>query len=139
MALIERPVIACFLRFEGKICVLKRSQAVGSSPGRWHLVTGFLEPDVAPLDHAMTEILEETGLEAESITLIGAPEPIRVERPSQGWVWVIHPFLFDAARSGLRLDWEHDEYRWIEPAELHAIDCAPWIRDVWLALMALEA
>jgi ADP-ribose pyrophosphatase YjhB (NUDIX family) len=139
VAYVERPVIACFLRHEGKISVLKRSQAVGSSPGRWHCVTGFLEPGIAPLDQVMTEILEETGLDAASVTLIGAPDPLRVERPSQGWVWVIHPFLFDAASPELRLDWEHDEYRWIEPAELEVVDCVPWIRDVWIALAALEA
>jgi hypothetical protein len=38
----------------------------------------------------------------------------------------------------LRLDWEHDEYRWIDPSELEVVDCVPWIREVWLALVALE-
>jgi 8-oxo-dGTP pyrophosphatase MutT (NUDIX family) len=134
----ERPVIASFLRHEGKICLLKRSQAVGSSPGRWHCVTGFLEPGIEPLEQVMTELLEETGLAADAVTLIGSPEPLRIERPSQGWVWVIHPFLFDVATPDLRLDWEHDEYRWIEPVELDTSDCVPWIRDVWLALGALD-
>jgi 8-oxo-dGTP pyrophosphatase MutT (NUDIX family) len=134
---VERAVVACFLRHEGKICLLKRSQAVGSSPGRWHCVTGFLEPGVLPLEQAMTEIAEETGLDARTVRLVGAPEPLRIERPSQGWVWVVYPFLFEAASPSLRLDWEHDEYRWIEPAELDSSDCVPWIRDVWFALGAL--
>ena len=139
MTVLERPVVACFLRHGGKICLLKRSQTVGSSPGRWHCVTGFLEPGVQPLEQAMTEILEETGLDARTVELIGAPEPIRMERLSQGWVWIVYPFLFEAASPSLRLDWEHDEYRWIEPDELESSDCVPWIRDVWMALGALEA
>ncbi|MCC7367528.1 MAG: NUDIX domain-containing protein [Chloroflexi bacterium] len=136
VALLERSVVACFLRFDGRICLLKRSQSVGSSPGRWHCVTGFLEDGIAPLDQALTEIVEETGLEAAAISLVGAPEPLRMERPGQGWVWVVYPFLFDTASSSLRLDWEHDEYRWIDPAELASSDCVPWIRDVWTALSA---
>jgi len=132
--LIERAVIACFLRFGGQICLLKRSQAVGSSPGRWHCLTGYLEPGVEPLEQAMIEVAEEVGLAADSITLIDAPPPLRIERPSQGWVWVIYPFLFEAASAELRLDWEHDEYRWIDPAELATADCVAWARDVWGAL-----
>ena len=68
------------------------------------------------------------------VSAIATPDPIRVERPSQGWVWVIHPFLFEAHTRTLHLDWEHDEYRWIDPAELETTDCVPWIRDVWRAL-----
>jgi 8-oxo-dGTP pyrophosphatase MutT (NUDIX family) len=131
---IERAVVACFLRHGGKICLLKRSLAVGSSPGQWHCVTGFLEPGVPPLEQAITEIVEETGLTLEAVRLAGAPEPLRMERPHQGWVWVVYPFLFDADTPSLRLDWEHDEYRWIDPSELATSDCVPWIRDVWTAL-----
>ncbi|MGE3269601.1 MAG: NUDIX domain-containing protein [Chloroflexota bacterium] len=127
-------MIACFLRYGAQICILKRSQSVGSSPGRWHCVTGFLEPGVDPLQQVLTEIHEETGLLPESLQLRGAPEPLRIERPGQGWVWIIFPFLFDTASSTLHLDWEHDEYRWIDPADLQSSDCVPWIRDVWHVL-----
>jgi 8-oxo-dGTP pyrophosphatase MutT (NUDIX family) len=137
VTVVERAVVACFLRHGEKICLLKRSQAVGSSPGRWHCVTGFLEPGVTPLDQVMTEIVEETGLDAQTVRLVSAPEPLRMERPSQGWVWVIHPFLFETDSPSLQLDWEHDEYRWIDPIELETSDCVPWIRDVWIALGAL--
>ncbi|MCC6175137.1 MAG: NUDIX domain-containing protein [Chloroflexi bacterium] len=136
MALLERAVVACFLRYGGKICLLKRSTLVGSSPGRWHCVTGYLEPGVAPLEQALTEIVEETGLGADDVRLAVAPAPLRIERPGQGWVWVIHPFLFEAVSDTLRLDWEHDEYRWIDPTDLATSDCVTWIRDVWGALSA---
>ena len=126
--------MACFLRHGGKICLLKRSHAVGSAPGRWHCVSGFLEPGVGPLEQALAEIGEETGLVGEAVRLVAASPPLRIERPAQGWVWVIHPFLFDAASPRLRLDWEHDDYRWIEPAELARSDCVPWLALVWSAL-----
>ena len=135
MELLERPVVACFLRHGDKICLLKRSQAVDSAPGRWHCISGFVEPGVEPLEQALAEIGEETGLEGEAIQLVAAPPPIRIERPSQGWVWIIHPFLFDVASSELRLDWEHDDYRWVEPSKLATSDCVPWLTLVWDALV----
>jgi ADP-ribose pyrophosphatase YjhB (NUDIX family) len=134
--LLERSVVACFLRHDGKICLLKRSQAVGSARGQWHCVSGFLEPGVGPLDQAFAEIDEETGLVGEALRLVCAPNPIRIERPAQGWVWVIHPFLFDAATPELRLDWEHEEYRWVEPVELATSDCVGWLALVWEAIEA---
>ncbi|MDP8922985.1 MAG: NUDIX domain-containing protein [Chloroflexota bacterium] len=134
MELVERPIVACILRHGDKIALLKRSQSVASSPGRWHCVTGFIDAGVAPLEQALIEIAEETGLAGDALSLAAAPPPIRVERPHQGWVWVIYPFLFDAASPELRLDWEHDEYRWIDPAELPNTDCVTWVETVWEAI-----
>lgn len=136
--LVERTVVACFLRHAGKLCLLKRSQTVGSARGMWHCVSGFVETGVGPLEQALTEIDEETGLAGEAVRLVCAPEPIRIERPSQGWVWIIHPFLFDAASAELQLDWEHEEYRWIDPTELAASDCVAWLGLVWTAIEGIS-
>jgi len=132
--LVERAVVACFLRHGDKICLLKRSRAVASAQGRWHCVSGFVESGVGPLEQALAAIGEETGLVGDAIQLAASAAPIRIERPVQGWAWVIHPFLFDAASPDLRLDWEHDEYRWIEPADLATSDCVAWLPLVWRAL-----
>ena len=86
---------------------------------------------MSPLEQALTEIDEETGLARDAASLVAAPPPIRIERPEQGWVWIIHPFLFDVAAPDLRLDWEHDDYRWIDPSELATTDCVAWVRSVW--------
>ena len=134
IGLVERPVVACILRHEGRIALLKRSQAVGSSPGRWHCITGFIEGGTGPLEQALTEIGEETGLSGDGIALVTAPPPICIERPHQGWVWVIYPFLFDTLSPDLRLDWEHDEYRWIDASELVSMDVVPWVLTVWASL-----
>ncbi|MCC7106939.1 MAG: NUDIX domain-containing protein [Chloroflexi bacterium] len=134
MKLVERAVIACFLRHAEKICLLKRSQAVASAQGRWHCITGFVDAGVEPLDQALAEIGEETGLAGDTIRLVAAASPIRVERPAQGWVWIIHPFLFDATTTELTLDWEHDEYRWISPDDLASSECVAWVSLVWSAL-----
>jgi ADP-ribose pyrophosphatase YjhB (NUDIX family) len=134
MELTERAVVACILRHGGRICLFKRSAAVGSAQGRWHCISGFLDAGVEPLDQAMVELAEETGLEGDALRLMASPAPIRIPRPSQGWVWVIHAFLFETGTAEMRLDWEHEEYRWIEPTELADSGCVPWVVDVWRAL-----
>ena len=132
--LVERSVVACILRHAGRIALLKRSQAVGSSPGRWHCVTGFVDEGRGPLEQALTELHEETGLAGGVVWLVAAPPPIRIERPHQGWVWVIHPFLFEIDSPDLRLDWEHDEYRWIDRSALAHWDVMPWVKTIWECL-----
>ncbi len=75
-----------------------------------------------------------TGLVGDALRLVRSPEPIRIERPTQGWVWVIPPFLFDVATPELRLDWEHDAYRWADPTELTSDDCVSSLTRVWTLL-----
>jgi len=78
--------IACFLRYGGQICLPQ------AQPGGWVVgralatgLTGYLEPGALPLEQAMTEVAEETGLDGDTVTLVLAPPPLRIERPSQGW------------------------------------------------------
>ena len=93
---------------------------------------------MSPLEQALTELDEETGLARDAVSLVAAPPPIRIERPAQGWVWVIHPFLFDVATPDLRLDWEHDDYRWIDPSELATTDCVAWVHTVWASFGLMQ-
>ena len=41
-----------------------------SAPGRWHLVAGYLPRGADPLEHALTEVAEETGLESTQVRLM---------------------------------------------------------------------
>lgn len=45
-----------------KVLILKRSQKVGSYPGRWAGVSGFIEENETPMDAARREVYEETGI-----------------------------------------------------------------------------
>ncbi len=117
------------MTFEGAILVLKRSSLVGSYQGKGAAVSGYLEGD-EPSHRAMVEISEELGLENDAVSLRAAGAPLLVEETDH--TWVVHPFRFELLdKTGLRLDWEHVELRWISPDMLSSMDTVPGLEEAW--------
>jgi 8-oxo-dGTP pyrophosphatase MutT (NUDIX family) len=125
----ERHVVTAFLTHRGRVLVLKRSGRVGSFQGRWAGVSGYLEGDESPLERALKEIEEETGLGREEVVLEREGAVVAAPDPKRGVVWVVHPFLFRAKHQAIRLDWEHDEARWVRPKELLELETVPKLRE----------
>ncbi len=126
-------VVACVLRRGNMVCLFKRSQSVGTSKGKWNAVSGYLPKGRDPLEHAMQELLEETGLSGERVRLARRGDPLVFDRPERRWV--VHPFLFDVTDQDIRLDWEHDEFVWLSPDEAGQYDRVVWLDDVLRALL----
>lgn len=136
----EIPVVTCFLRHEGKLLLLRRSDAVGSYPGRWGAVAGHVAasdgdptaPEREPIDAGREEIAEETGI--ETATLVRAGDPFVVEDSDRGTRWCVHPFLFDVETSSLgedvtvATDAETSEYAWVHAPEIRRRETVP---DLW--------
>jgi len=131
----RREVVTAFLRRGGRILIVRRSGRVGSYRGRWSAISGYLE-DPRPLDQALREIREETGVETDAVELVGAGEPLQVPAPELGVLWVVHPFLFELAEQAeIRLDWENTEMTWMEPSRLADLETVPRLLE---ALRACE-
>ena len=110
------------MRTQEVIIVVRRGHellAVHRSPENgayWHCVAGGVEDGETYAEAAVRELREETGLAAEVTPLDHSftYEGIRVES-----------FLADApAGWEPELDWEHDDYRWCNPAD--AADLMYW-------------
>jgi ADP-ribose pyrophosphatase YjhB (NUDIX family) len=128
----EKHVVTVFLRHEGKILLLRRSERVGSYRGRWAGVAGYLDAD--PLAQAMTEIGEETGLSAADVHLVGRGRAVAVDDAELGRRWTVHPFLFDVAEpERVRLDWEHTEAAWVRPGEILERETVPGLWEAYLS------
>lgn len=123
----ETRVVTCFLRNRGEVLALRRSEAVGSYPGRWAGVSGHAEGD--PDRAAREEIAEETGL-LDACTLARTGTPFPVADAERGVRWVVHPYLFDCDRRDADLDWETAEAEWVHPPELLARETVP---ELWAA------
>ena len=104
--------VVVFLLHNGKLLILKRSEKVGSFRGKWGAVGGHLESGNLPLEQAYIEATEETGLSAKQLKLI------RAGRPKHVGDFMVYPFLFESASDKVTIDWEHTDFRWIEPGEL---------------------
>ena len=124
----EKHVVTCFLESDGKILLLRRSQQVGSYRGKWAGVSGYVESP--PDKQAMTEIGEETGLDADDVRLLKKGEPLVIDDEDLGTKWVVHPFLFHVNIPGkVKIDWEHKEYQWINSVDIDKYDTVPGLKN----------
>jgi 8-oxo-dGTP pyrophosphatase MutT (NUDIX family) len=122
-------VVTVFLMYGGKILLLKRSAKVRTMNGMWAGISGYLE-DVNPLVQALKEINEECGLSESQVRLLKSAEPLEVrDAQFSNIVWIVYPFLFESSTKSIRLDWEHDEYVWINPIDLGNYKTVPKLNE----------
>lgn len=117
------PIINIFLRYEGKILLVKRSNKVSSYHGKWNGVAGYLD-EFVPIKKKMSEeLIEEVGITDKQILHYHIGEPYQF---TDKITWIVHPILVDLKiKPEIKLDWEHTEYRWIKPEELNNFDTVP--------------
>lgn len=128
----ESHVVTCFLEHNNKILLLQRSQRVGSYNNRWAGISGYIEPGVTPLDQAYQEIAEEASLHREQVKLAKIGPALDVIDAGLGKKWVVHPFRFQVQNPQLvQIDWEHNEYKWVDPVEVKNYETVPGLYDAW--------
>jgi translation initiation factor 2B subunit (eIF-2B alpha/beta/delta family)/8-oxo-dGTP pyrophosphatase MutT (NUDIX family) len=122
-----RAVVTCFLRHEGAVLLLKRSDEVGSYPGQWGGVAGHAEG--APDDAAVREIREETGLTEDDVALVRRGDPFDVTDEALGVEWRVHPYLFDATTREVTTNWETERVEWVAPTAIRHSETVPALWD----------
>ena len=129
-------IITVFLEHDKKILILKRSQKVKTMKTKWGGISGYIEHE-EPVKRALKEIAEETGLKNQNVTLLRIGKPLEaVESDKPEITWIVHPFLFSSSTDQIRIDWEHDEYRWIDPKEIENYETVPRLEDALDSLLA---
>jgi 8-oxo-dGTP diphosphatase len=127
-------VVTVFLEHEGTILILKRSQSVRTMKGKWAGISGYIEGEEEPFQRALKEIQEETGLAQKDFFFVRAGAPVKAEEQGSDILWLVHPFLFGSKSSQIRLDREHEDYRWIRPQELGEFDTVPSLKEALAAV-----
>lgn len=131
-------VVTAFVRYRGRILLLRRSERVGSYRGCWAGVSGFVE-EVSAEAQVWRELDEETGLGPAQLRLVVAAPPLPVDDDALGRHWLVYPFLFELMRqTRLRTDWEHDSWRWVRPEALAALPTVPRLAQALRACLELE-
>jgi translation initiation factor 2B subunit (eIF-2B alpha/beta/delta family)/ADP-ribose pyrophosphatase YjhB (NUDIX family) len=126
-----KKVVTSFLQSDSQILLLRRSEKVGTYRRRWAGVSGYVEQSERPLQRAMIEIAEEVGVGAEQVSLVRAGEPLRVLDEEAQIIWVIFPFLFETHDTTISIDWEHTEYKWVDPDTLQSFEIVPKLREAF--------
>ncbi|NMJ86677.1 MAG: NUDIX domain-containing protein [Thaumarchaeota archaeon] len=122
-------VVTSFLMYENKILILRRSDKVLTMKYKWAGISGYIEYNERMLKRAYKEINEETGLSSNEIEIIKTSEPLEIIDKELDTLWIIYPHLFKTTRTNVKLDWEHDQYQWIEPAEITNYEGVPMLRE----------
>jgi 8-oxo-dGTP pyrophosphatase MutT (NUDIX family) len=130
--------IAVYPRFDNRVLLIKHKRL-----GKWLPPGGELEPDETPLEAAIRELREETGLEGEFPIVSGIegtpPGLIGYEEHIAGSKGVHMNFVFvaDVTTDLVKPNDEFTEWRWV------TLDDGPWAlapRNVYqLAVKAFEA
>jgi mutator protein MutT len=109
-------VLAAVIRRDDR-WLLCRRPAHKRHGGLWEFPGGKLEPGESLLDAARRELAEELGVRAMRVG------DVRFARRDPGSVFVIE--FVDVEIDGEPAALEHDEVRWVDAAELAALDLAP--------------
>jgi 8-oxo-dGTP diphosphatase len=131
-------VVTCLLEHDGKILFLKRSSLVGTYRGLWGGVAGYVEELENPYDTAIKEIRQEAGIDLDALELVRKGNPIEFSDTYEDrrYNWIVYPFLFHIKSKELvRIDWEHEEYRWISPSEVKKLNTVPGLDKVVAQLL----
>ncbi len=123
-----KEVVTAFLESNHKILILRRSDKVGTYRGLWAGISGYIE--TTPDQQVLIEIKEETGLESGDVKLVWKGPSIETADESLKTRWIIHPYLFKVRNPGnIKIDWEHQETRWIKPAEISNFPTVPKLKE----------
>ncbi|MBS7631943.1 NUDIX pyrophosphatase [Candidatus Bathyarchaeota archaeon] len=137
MRLDVKEVVTCFLFFEGKILIVRRSDKVGSYQGLWAGFSGYIED--GDLEQAYKEVKEETHLTKDDISLVKAGIPLKVVDENINIIWIIHPFLFVVKNpEKIELDWEHIESRWIFPEQIKDVQTVPCLYEALQRVLEIK-
>jgi len=117
-----RLFTAGILMREGRLLVLKRKSDDDTYPGLWDCVGGHLEKGESLEDCMVREAREESGLTVGVVRLGSLIE----YRDEYGRAIAI-PFLL-GSRSGKVALSEHDESRWVTPAQARQLKAVPALR-----------
>ncbi len=131
-------VVTCILEHEGKILLMKRSTRVGTYRGLWGGVAGYVEELEDPYDTALKEIRQETGIDLDGVELVRKGNPVEFSDTYEGrrYNWIVYPFLFHIKSNELvRIDWEHEEYRWVNPSEVRKMETVPGLDQIVAQLL----
>lgn len=99
-------------RDSGRYLLMHRVKELRVFPEKWDFPSGSIE-DESARQASLRELKEETGLEGE---IQREGEPFLLE--TRHGDFQVHPFLVEADSEEIEMNWEHDEYRWMELGEI---------------------
>ena len=124
------PVVTIFIKYKNNILLLKRSDKVMNYKEKWNTIAGYLDELKPVKDKILEEVSEELGINENGILSIKLGESYKFTDNKINKTWIICPVLILLKEKiNIKLDWEHTEYKWIEPDEVKNFDTVPNLEE----------
>ncbi|MEA1926086.1 MAG: NUDIX domain-containing protein [Patescibacteria group bacterium] len=122
----KAPVLTCFVKYQDKILLLKRSDKVRVYKGLWNTVAGYID-ELCPVENkALAELEEELGITEDIIGQVRRGTSYEFHDKDARKTWIIFPLLADLKeKPAIKLDWEHTEFKWIKPDQINEYNIVP--------------
>ena len=124
------PVINCVLEFKGKISIVQRNKNLNFYPSYWNGISGFLDDKKSLENKIKTEIREETQIKSKDISSIEMREIFHQKAPKYNKTWIVHPILVHVKTDKIKLDWEAQNFKWININDVKKYKLLPGFKDV---------
>jgi 8-oxo-dGTP pyrophosphatase MutT (NUDIX family) len=122
----ECLVLTVFITYNKKILLLKRSRNVGTYKNKWNTVTGYIDEKKPIFDKIIEELEEEIDINKKNIVYYTLFESFEFIDKKINKKWIVYPSIVELKKKPkIKLDWEHSEYKWINPRDILKYDIVP--------------
>jgi len=122
----KAAILTIFIKYQDEILLLKRSNDVLTYKGKWNTVAGYLD-EIKPIHETIFEELdEELRIQSNDIENINIADSFCFKDKILDMSWIVFPALVKLSKKpDIILNWEHTEYRWINPLDIDHFDTVP--------------
>jgi 8-oxo-dGTP pyrophosphatase MutT (NUDIX family) len=99
-----------------ELLLLQRSDKTSRAHG-WDFAGGGVDKGENPLDAAMREVFEETGLSVSDLKILSTSHG-----HTDGGEYVMIGYSAHTTSDKVQLSWEHESYRWMSVEEVNRIE-----------------
>jgi isopentenyldiphosphate isomerase len=128
------PVINCVVKYKDRILVVRRNETLNFYPGYWNGISGFLDDNKSLREKVEEEMREELGLTKRVIKKITLGKIFHQDAPKYKKTWIVHPVLVEVSRDIIKLDWEAQAFKWLNPSLVRKLRLLPGFSGVLKAL-----
>ena len=114
---------------DNKMLIMRRSKTKSHFAGSWDFPCERVMEEGSLSGNIVRGVMEEAGLAVE---VVRRGSPVTLE--DDDWRFVVIPFLCKTASRDVRMDSEHDDFRWVSPEEMSGLDMIHNTEDILKAL-----